>query len=412
MKIAGIIAEYNPFHNGHAYHLRKTREVTGCSHIVVAMTGHFVQRGEVAVFDKWSRAKMAILGGADLVVELPFVFSVRSAQYFAMGGIRLLSSLGIHYLSFGAENPSLTQLSKAAFAPDDPLFFDSFHSKMKQGISYAKALALTIQSQTGLDLKFLSSPNNILSIEYLRGIHRWASHIQPLPISRTEAGHHDLDIRDGVASATAIRRSLLEQGLGENIRRTVPFTTYDIIHQLMNQKKGPVTQKSFEIALLSKLRTASLVDLENTPDISEGIHHKIAASALRAQSIEHFYSMIKNKRYLHSRLQRIMTHILMETKKNDIEIFDNIGPAYVRVLAFNTKGRELLRQYKKSCLLPIVLKTTTLLDSNLQKKTNLTMAQKMISLDTQASDIYVLGMPDPRWRRGGLDFLESPIYIT
>ncbi len=412
MKVAGIIAEYNPFHNGHAYHITQTRYISGCSHIIVAMSGHFVQRGETAIFDKWSRAKMAILGGADLIVELPFAFSVRSAQYFATGGIRLLSSLGVDYLSFGAEQADLLQLKNAATALEDPQFTQTFYSQMKQGITYAKALGATIQKQTGLDKEFISSPNNILAIEYLRAIYHCASHIKPLAISRVEANYHDTDIRSTIASATAIRRSIAtEHCLNEKVRRAVPSATYNIMSELLDQQKGPVNKGALEIALLTKLRTCSLADIENTPDVSEGIHYKIAAVALKATSIDHLYSLLKNKRYLYSRLQRIMAHIIVGTKKSDIAVFDHTGPAYIRVLAFNDKGRELLHQYKSSCSLPIVVKTASLLDSNLRSKETLTVAQKMLALDTQASDIFSLGMPSQQWRSGGWDFFQSPLYI-
>ena len=410
MKIAGIIAEYNPFHNGHALHIAMTRRDTDCSHLVAAMSGHFVQRGDAAMFDKWSRAEMAVRSGVDLVIELPCIFSVRSAQYFAAGGVRLLAAIGVHCLSFGAEQADLTELRKAAYAVDNPLFGQIFSRHITAGVTYAKALAAAIYEQTGLTEQFVSAPNNILAIEYLRAIKNWAPAITPVAIPRMEAEYHDPVIRGTIASATAIRQALItEEQRSEKIRQAVPDATYDKITQLLSDRKGPITHSSFEAIMLAKLRSTPLTALENLPDVTEGLHYKIAAASLQATNIEHFFTLLRCKRYPRTRLQRIVIHALLGTTKSDLAEHDATGPLYVRVLAFNDKGRELLRHYHGAC--PLLLKTTSLLSSKQRNGTTLTAAQKMLALDTQATDLYTLGMPDHHWRYGGWDFLRSPVYV-
>ena len=410
MKIAGIIAEYNPFHNGHALHIAMTRRNTGCSHPVAAMSGHFVQRGEAAIFDKWSRAEMAVRGGADLIIELPCIFSVRSAQYFATGGVRLLAALGATYLSFGAEQADLTELGKAAYAVDDPLFGQIFTRHITEGVTYAKALAATISEQTGLTEQLVGAPNNILAIEYLRAIKKWAPAIAPVAIPRMEAEYHDPVIQGTIASATAIRLAMItEIRLSEKIRQAVPFATYEKVAQLLDDRKGPITHSSFEAIMLAKLRSTPLITLENLPDVTEGLHHKIATASLHATNMEHFFTLLQSKRYPRTRLQRIVIHALLGTTKNDLAKHDATGPLYARILAFNDKGRELLRHYRGAC--PLLLKTTSLLSSKQRNSATLTAAQKMLALDTQATDLFTLAMPGHHWRYGGWDFLRSPVYV-
>lgn len=410
MNIAGIIAEYNPFHNGHALHIRQTRQITGCSHVIVAMSGHFVQRGEAAVFDKWSRAEMAIHSGADLVVELPFVYAVRSAQYFATGGIRLLAALGASYLSFGAEHADLPLLSEAAQAMFNPSFTANFRSQLDQGVTYARAMERSLTIQTDLPSAFLTSPNNILAIEYLRALTSWAPHIRPIPVRREQAAYHDPVIRCEIASATAIRQVLLH-GQATEIRQAVPSASYAIIEDLIQIRKGPVKPQSFDSILLAKIRSASPEELAAIPDMTEGLHYKTAESALRATDSESFFQLLKSKRYTRTRLQRMAIHILIGTSKEILASFDDSGPLYGRVLAFNNKGRELLRHLSTHASIPLVTKTAAMLSSRDRHQVHLTPAQQMLVFDTKASDFFVLAMPDTRWRSGAWDFLQSPIYV-
>ncbi len=412
MKLTGIIAEYNPFHNGHALHVDKARQLTNCTHVVAVMSGQFVQRGEAAVFDKWSRAEMAVSSGIDLVIELPFAFAVRSAQYFAAGGIRLLAALGTDCLCFGAEQANLTMLSAAANAFEQPATAELFRSGIEQGLPYAKALSNAVAAQTGLPADFLMTPNNILAIEYLRSINRWAPQIIPAAITREQAPYHQQVISGTIASATAIRKALLtRKALDEKITAALPKCSLSMLQKLMEHQKGPVESYFFGDMLLAKLRTISLRELEEIPEIAEGLHHKIHASALQAIDLEMLFSLVKSKRYTRTRLQRIAVHALLGTTKNDLARFDAAGPLYARVLAFNSKGQEILRHIKQHGNLPLITKTTKYLDSHLRNTVNLSPLQKMLTFDTLASDLYALGYPNPAFRAGGLDFLRSPSHL-
>jgi len=412
MQLTGIVAEYNPFHNGHALHVKQARQKTNCSHIVAVMSGQFVQRGEAAIFDKWSRAEMAVAAGVDLVIELPFAFAVRSAQYFAAGGVRLLAALGISSLCFGAEQADLAMLSTAANAFDHPVTLDVFQSGIQQGLPYAKALSNAVAIQTGLSADFLMTPNNILAVEYLRSINRWAPHIKPVAVTREQAPYHQAVISGSIASATAIRKALLDRNLlDEEIAAALPQVSRTIIHQLLHQQKGPVEGHFFGNMLLAKLRTASLISLEQIPEMAEGLHHKFLTCALQAIDLDMLLSLVKSKRYTRTRLQRIAVHTLLGTAKADLTLFDTAGPLYARVLAFNNNGKDILRQLKEHSTVPLITKTTQYLDSHQRNIAELSPLQKMLSFDTIASDIYSLGYPNHASRVGGLDFLRSPTYL-
>lgn len=409
MKLTGIIAEYNPFHNGHALHIDKARQLTNCTHVIAVMSGQFVQRGEAAMFDKWSRAEMAVASGVDLVIELPFAFAVRSAQFFATGGVRLLAALGAQYLCFGAEQADLKKLSAAANAFEQPDTAEAFRTGILEGLPYAKALSNAVAAQTGLASDFLMTPNNILAIEYLRAIRHWAPEMLPAAVTREHALYHQPVISGPIASATAIRNALLEhRALVPEIKAALPEGSLAVLHRQLNLQKGPVASNFFGDMLLAKLRTLSLSQLEAVPEVTEGLHYKIQSCALKAISLETLLALIKSKRYTRTRLQRIAVHALLGTTKSTLARFDTAGPLYARVLAFNGKGQEILRHLKQDAKLPLITKTTKFLDSHRRNSASLSPLQQMLALDTLASDIYSLGYPNPEFRAGGLDFLHSP----
>lgn len=412
MKLTGIIAEYNPFHNGHALHIDRARELTNCTHVIAVMSGQFVQRGEAAMFDKWSRAEMAVASGVDLVIELPFAFAVRSAQFFATGSVRLLAALGVQYLCFGAEQADLERLSAAANAFGQPDTAEVFRSGIQAGLPYAKALSNAVAAQTGLTSDFLLTPNNILAIEYLRAIRHWAPEMIPAAVAREQAAYHQPVISGPIASATAIRSALLtHKALIPEIKAALPESSLAVLHRQLSTQKGPVAVNFFGDMLLAKLRTLPLSQLEAVPEVTEGLHYKIQSCALQATSLETLLAAIKSKRYTRTRLQRIAVHTLLGTTKHALADFDAAGPLYARVLAFNSKGQEILRHLKLNAQLPLITKTTKALDSQRRNSTSLSLLQRMLALDTVASDIYSLGYPNPEFRIGGLDFLHSPSFL-
>ena len=210
MQAVGVIVEYNPFHNGHKWHLDAAKQLSGCPFVVGVMSGNFMQRGEPAIFDKFKRAEMAIYGGADLIIELPTVFAVRSAQYFATGGIRLLNSLGIiSHICFGAEHADLTLLNKIAKSAEDAEVVKDLHIYLQSGNTYAAALGKALQKNYHTPPDIITSPNNILAAEYLRAIEKFAPQLIPLPVARQQSKYNDTAITAPFASATAIRHALL-----------------------------------------------------------------------------------------------------------------------------------------------------------------------------------------------------------
>ncbi|MEG6584093.1 nucleotidyltransferase [Dendrosporobacter sp. 1207_IL3150] len=410
MRAVGIIAEYNPFHNGHQLQINEAKKSSDCSHAICVMSGNFMQRGEPAIFDKWKRAEMAVTGGADLVLELPVVFAVRSAQYFAQGGVRLLNALGVvGHLSFGAEHPDLEILQKIAEATENKEVIEALQLNLQNGQTYAAALSNAILSIQTVPKEILTSPNNILAIEYLRSIRKFAPTIIPIAIKRQHANYHDINITGSIASATAIRRSLVERQ-NDDISRTVPPEVYSIIQEITKNQRGPSEAGKLDNIILAKLRTTKASELEKIPDVSEGLHNKMMSSALEAGNTTELLALIKSRRYTGTRLRRILIHLLLGTSQAEIVHFDKQGPLYARVLAFNKKGRELLGEINKTSSIPLVTKTTHYLNSRSRNNHDLDTLQKMLSYDTLATDIYTLSLPAAPWTYGGLDFRHSPIY--
>lgn len=413
MQAVGIIIEYNPFHNGHQWHIEAAKKKSGCPVVVGVMSGNFMQRGEPAIFDKWARAEMAIRGGVDLILELPTVFAVRSAQYFATGGIRLLQSLGIvSHICFGAEHADLITLKKIATANEDPEIITALHSYLKSGSTYAAALGYALEKIYHISPDIIRSPNNILGVEYLRAMEKYAPNLIPLPVSRQQSQYNDTLLTAPFASATAIRHALLNNlSITEEINSAIPPTTRAVINTLLQERRGPVTFANFSTMILAKLRSASLEKLEQLPTVSEGLHYKIRDCALQAGNLNELFSLLKSKRYPYTRLQRIIIHALLGTTQKELTQFDETGPLYARVLAFNQQGRTLLKHINQHSSIPIITKTTHFLNSKERGTCNLTPLQNMLSIDTVATDLYTLGMPPSKWNVGAWDFRYPPLYI-
>jgi predicted nucleotidyltransferase len=258
----------------------------------------------------------------------------------------------------------------------------------------------------------LSQPNTILAIEYLRAIKRFAPSLTPVIIPRKHSNYHDTEITSSFASASAVRRALLN-GDNDSLRFAVPPSSLSLIKQRITEGCGPVIYESFATAILYKLRTAQLADLAELPDIAEGLHHKLAAEALRATTVEDLLSRVKSKRYTRTRLQRTLIHALLGLSKQQIALFDECGPLYARVLAFNANGRYLLKQMSECSSVPIITKTAHFLNTKQRNnQQELTTLGQMLAIDTLASDIYSLGAPGIKQRLGADDFHRSPAYIN
>ena len=411
MRAVGIIAEYNPFHNGHLLHVAEARRASGLDAVVAVMSGQFVQRGEPAVFDKWSRAEMAVAGGVDLVVELPVAFAVRSAQFFAAGGVRLLAALGVvDKLCFGAEHPDAATLSTLAAATEDACVTLELRRRLGGGETYAAALGRTLAAHTGLPAAVVASPNNILAVEYVRAIARYAPDMVPLPIARRGAGYHDTSIQGPIASATAVRQALLAGDMAR-AEAALPPASRVIAAALTASGRGPVSWEDFTPLALAALRRAPLAELGSLPEVSEGLEYKLKDAGREAGDAAALWALLKSKRYPRTRLQRLLVHALLASRKADLAAWDECGPLYARVLAFGDRGRVLLRAMESAARVPVVTKTTHFLDGSRAACGPLPPPQAMLALDVAASDLYCLGMANPVWRRGGEDFRHSPRYM-
>ncbi|WP_094605503.1 tRNA(Met) cytidine acetate ligase [Sporomusa silvacetica DSM 10669] len=415
MNVVGMIVEYNPFHNGHLWHLNEAKRISGAQFAIGIMSGNFLQRGEPAIADKWSRAAMAVQAGADLIIELPTVFSVRSAQYFAAGGIQLLSRLGVvSHVCFGTETPDLSLLASVANCLNKQGVIDRMRQQMKTGQTYAASLAAALSTESGVASSLIQTPNNLLAIEYLRAITAYAPQLKPLPIQRLGANYHDNQVTSTIASATAVRTALLENSMlspSSMVWKSLPPVCASQINNLVSIGRVPVALQAFSNMILAKIRTMSLDELAALPEVTEGLHNRISDAALKATTVQELLFYSKSKRYTLTRLQRIIIYALLGITKDKLTQFDQLGPLYARVLAFNRNGRKLLKEISQQATVPVITKTAQFLTSKQRQHSNLPPLQAMLAYDIVTTDIYVLGSPNYQWRSGGQDYQASPHYI-
>ncbi|HOB36012.1 MAG TPA: nucleotidyltransferase [Candidatus Avimonas sp.] len=385
MKIAGIVAEYNPFHNGHAYHIERTKDaVTGCgaTHIVAVMSGNFVQRGEPAILPKSERVSAALAGGADLVLELPLPWAMASAETFSYGAVSILDSLGcVEVLSFGSESGDLDLLSKAADALESDRFSGLLRLYLDMGISFPDARQRAVREIAGSKIASLfKAANNILGIEYLKALRRLNSNIRPFTIQRFGAGHdEELPVGD-IASASAIRR-MIYAGRVENAASFLPLATRNIIHKSLQDGRCPVDIALIEPAVLGALRLLSPEDYAKLPDVSEGLENRLYEAARKSGSLEELMFAVKTKRYPLSRIRRIIMAGFLGLKAGH----ENRKPPYIRVLGFNRRGSEILSLAKNSKI-PLVSRVSRFetLDG---------YAREVFELEVKAADLYSLAAP-------------------
>lgn len=365
MKTAAVIAEYNPFHNGHLYHLNQIREQTGADVILVLMSGDFTQRGIPAIYDKYTRTEMALLNGANLVMELPVYYACGSAEYFALGSIQLLNQLNtIDYLCFGCECDNLPLLKDIAstLVSESDTYKQVLREQLKNGCSYPDARNTALLSTlTYVDSEALSAilhePNNILAIEYLKALIKTNSPIQPVAIRRQGAAYISTDIKEHHASAMAIRTAL--SSAPENltaISHSVPASVFALLQDHYAQR-GPVFQDDFSSMLHYKLLSEADSGFEDYIDCNEDISNKILNALPDYTDFTSFCQLLKTKNITHTRLNRILFHILLSMRKEDLERLSELNHTlYGRILGFiryeNTN--TFLSSLKKNSSLPII----------------------------------------------------------
>ena len=347
MKTIGIIAEYNPFHNGHKFHIEEAKRLSGADAAVIVMSGNYVQRGDCAIFDKFTRAKSAIAGGGDLVIELPTVCATTTAETFAKTSVYLINALGcVDFLAFGAEAEGISEISVVAkfLAKKNDKFDEIVRKKLSDGITYASARELAVGELLGSKYaKVLREPNNILGVEYLKALTLLDSTIEPILIKRNSVGHNDMVAQDDFASASLIRKMIRADGL-ESVEHLVPRECMEIYREA----KTHILQK-VEAAILAGLLKSWPEEIMNIVDVSEGLENRIFAAAKECCTLNELLDSVKTKRYTHARLRRILLHSYLRIEREELTL-----PKYLRILDFSECGRALLNSIKKTTMLPLV----------------------------------------------------------
>lgn len=385
MRVAGIVAEYNPFHTGHAYHLHETRRVLGPEGgLVCVMSGHWVQRGECAAADKWSRAGAALRGGADLVLELNTVWAAASAEAFARGAVGALAATGVvDGLSFGSEDGHLEDLTRTAACLDTPLYQAGLRRFLDEGLSFAAARQAAVRGILGAAAECLSTPNNNLAVEYLRAL---PPGMETMTVPRVGAGH-DGGILGGYASASALR-AWLRGGEGG---RAVPYLTEPWAGEI-------ASMAHCERAALARLRAMGREELERCPDSGAGLAVRVLAAAGRAGDLAALYAGAKTKRYAHARIRRLVLwgYLGLTTADRPEHI------PYLRVLGLNGRGREILHEMRKRAACPVVTKPA-------HARGLAEAGQKLFALEARNTDLYGLCFPTPR--PSGLEWTTNPVVL-
>ncbi|MEK8132008.1 nucleotidyltransferase [Paenibacillus filicis] len=409
MRTVGLIVEYNPLHNGHLYHFRESQQAARADAAVCVMSGHFLQRGEPALAGKWARAEMALAMGADLVLELPVAYASQPAEWFAYGAVATLEATGVvDSLCFGSESGSLDGLSTAAdlLVDEPPAFRAALAAELERGQPYPAAYSAAVAGLLpGMDKAELAKPNNTLGLHYLIALRRLQSAIRPLTIRRTKAEYSQSDVTDArIASATALRKLLLEQGSLDEIRPYVPESTARILEREWHAGRAPVHWELLAQPLLQRLLTQSPAQLAAMAEVSEGLEHRIHSALARCQqpggsAVEALLAQLKTRRYTRTKLQRMLLRILLGHTKEELSA-DRLahGISYIRVLGFSARGRELLKQMKKKAKVPVVTKVTT-------------SPSPFLELDIRATAVHSLAYREATARDWLRDYYEPPVRL-
>jgi predicted nucleotidyltransferase len=356
LRATGVVVEYNPFHNGHYYHLQESRIVTQADCIIAVMSGNFLQRGEPALLSKWKRTKMALLGGADLVIELPYAYATSHAPRFAFGSIYLLQAAGADSFCFGSESGDVSVFNEThdLVSSQDHVYQAYISEFISQGFSYPAAAAKAYE-QLNMPLTLdLSKPNNILGFEYIRASRELGSVIKPLTIKRKNADYHDVVLGKGdIASATAIREAVFSHDIEKAINY-MPSFTFDILKEEKEDKGALMNWERFYPLLRYQLLSSSPSELNRLYEVEEGIENRMIDAMKESDSFHSFMTHLKTKRYTWTRLQRACLHVLNKVSKEDMHRILESPPAYLRVLGMTETGREYLSSVKKSLELPLV----------------------------------------------------------
>lgn len=400
MTVCGVVAEYNPFHAGHAHHLAETRRALGAdTAIVCAMSGNFVQRGDLAVMEKYRRAEAAVRCGADLVLETPLSACLLSASGFAFGAVALLDALGcVTHLSFGAERADLSLLRRAAdLTRAENAHADELRQALAAGLPYAAAVQQAVASIDPEAGALLSSPNNTLAVEYLCALDTLPSSIQPLAVLRAGSAHDSAIPADGLPSASYLRK-LLAQGETETCRPLMPQPSFAVLSRAIAAGEAPVTRRAVDQALLAHLRRLSPSDLSRYCG-GDGLENRLWTAIRDNTDFASVCTAAQTRRYPLARVRRALIRAWLDLPTSVPPTAD-----YVRVLAIGARGRDILRRMKDTCALPVIVKPVTerMLPDEIQPA---------LARDALADDLYALAYPAPALRVGGDRFRKTPFCL-
>ncbi|MDR0948133.1 MAG: nucleotidyltransferase [Lachnospiraceae bacterium] len=409
MIVNGIIAEYNPFHNGHQFHLEEAKKSTGADYTVVVMSGNFTQRGEPAIAHKYIRTKMALVGGADLVLELPSLYAVGSAQYFANGSVSLLDRLGVvDYLCFGSESGEIGLLKQlASLLIEEPLAYQEvLRQELKRGMSYplARSRALChLYPKCQEMLSAFSAPNTILGIEYLQCLLRRNSTIQPMTISRKGSHYHDTRPRITLSSALAIRHILLGQEEKEVLRTNLPPSVFSILQDYWGVYL-PMEGNDFSLLLHYKLLNEAKEGFSRYMDVTPALSDKIVNNLYAFNGFDSFCDLLKSKDMTYTRISRSLIHILLGIERQHYEYATELHTVpYAKVLGFRKDARPLLARIKEKSEIPLLTKTANA--SKLLSASALEMFQR----DIVVSDIYMSVLAAKSKQSMLNEYMTSPV---
>ncbi|MEN6350685.1 MAG: nucleotidyltransferase [Syntrophomonas sp.] len=413
MAVLGIVAEFNPFHNGHKYLLKQAMDQVQPSAVICVMSGHFTQRGEPAICSKWARAEMALQAGIDLVIELPFCFAARSAYYFARGALLTLYKTGVvSHIAFGSESGQLGALSSVAqiLASEPEAYRCLLKSHLAQGLSFPVARSRAIQEvlpEPEVE-SLLRGSNNILGIEYLHVIHQEKLPLVPITICRQGSTYHSTDL-SAYASASAIRQAAGNEALSHLISPTMPFLSWDIMQREVAAGCAPVMPHALEQSILFSLRRIAKSDLAKIYEVTEGLENRIKDAARTCATLDSIRHRIKSKRYSLTRIDRVLLYALLSLSKEQIDAFDRTGPQYLHILGFSSKGQKILQSVKNKSSLEVLSR-----GKDVARMLNDTVhpGAQMLALDVLATDIYTLLFPSPLKRVAGLDFNTPPARVN
>ena len=385
MNVLAIIAEYNPMHNGHVFQINEAKKIANADFVITCMGGNFTQRGNTSIVSKFEKTKMALLNGSDMVIELPTIYSVSSSENFAYGAIKILKELNfVTHISFGIEEENIQKLQDIAeLLQNEPLgYCKILKEQLDLGVSYpeARAKAVSIYLNNIEYETIMQGSNNILAIEYLKQMKKQKANFVPIGIKRNKVSYNSTKIIEDYASSSAIRKFIYNNELLQ-IKSVMPKSAYEIL--INNIKNGTynIDLNNYAKIIIYKLRTMSLKQISDLPDVNEGIENLIKSSADKTNNISELIKLVKSKRYTQTRIQRILIYVLLNITKQDMKISKKTSP-YIRVLGCTKKGQKLLKEIPQNRLI-------TSLKKYEQNKLNKNIT-RMLEIDKSSTNIYTI----------------------